>query len=346
MQSRNQSDALLRNPESFLGRPCLIAAADAVRVQECADVLRRAARAAGYDQVERVDASEKRYDWDELRAVCVSPGLFASRRVLDLRLAQAKLSSAGGKVLLECLESADPDLQWIISLAEWSRKAEAEAWVKALAKRGSVVAMWPLQGSELNSWVARQAKQRGLNLDTEAVDLLLWRTEGNLLATVMELDKLLLADPDQRWSAAKLSAHVADSARFDVYNLIDEAVYGNAARMRRVLHALKAEGVAPAAIIYPLARQLQLMFEMAAARQQGQPSEQLVRSARLYAQRATGYQRALSRHSPSHWERLWIAVGALDRLSKGRGQGSPWVALERLLLRVALPDAEGQRFVA
>ena len=345
MSAQNQPEALIKQPDAFLGRPCLIAAADAVRVQECADALRAAARLAGYDHVERVDASDKKFDWDELRAVCVSPGLFASRRVLDLRLALAKPNAAGAKILLDCLETADPDLQWIISLGEWSRKAESEPWVKAVAKRGSVIGMWPMRQNELPGWVSGQARKRELQLDKEATELLLWRTEGNLLATVMELDKLALAHPQSRWNAAKLSDYVADSARFDVFKLIDEAIYGNAARMRRVLRALKAEGEAPARILSWIARQLQLMHELAARHQRGS-ADQLLRSRQVFGPRATLYQKAVARHTAAQWEAFWIDMAELDRLSKGRGQGSPWVALERLLLRVALTDADGQRFAA
>ena len=344
MSVQNQPNRLLKQPEQFLGVPCLIAGADTVRVQECADTLRAAAREQGYLQVERVDATERNFDWDELRAVCVSPGLFASRRILDLRLSQAKLGAAAAAVLTECLETTDPDLQWIISLGEWSRKAEQEKWVKAVAESGNVIGMWPLKPNELAEWVRGQAGKRRLTLDKDAVSLLLWRTEGNLLATVMELEKLALAHPESHWNAAELGDYVGDSARFDVFALVDEAIYGNALRMRRVLRALKGEGEAPARIVPWIARQLQLMFELADCLRRGQNPDQLLRTRQVFAQRASQYQRAAARHSPAQWRQLWIELGLLDRLSKGRERGSPWVALERLLLRVALANDDGRRF--
>ncbi len=346
MNSQTKPEVVIQRPESLLGKPCLIAGSDIVRVQECADALRTAARGAGYDQVERIDAADKKFDWDELKAVCVSPGLFASKRVIDLRLAQAKLPVAGAKVLIEVLEAADPDLQWIVSLTEWSRKAERESWIKPIARDGHIVPLWPLKQNELPAWVSKQARKRGLEIDQQAIELLLWRTEGNLLATVMELDKLALAKPDSRWDAAKLSEYVADSARFDVFKLIDESIYGNAAKMRRVLRALKAEGEAPARLVFWIARQIQLMHELSLQVAQGGPVDSWLKMRQVYPPRTAAYQRAAGRHTSEQWEQLWIDVGDLDRLSKGRGLGSPWVALERLLLRVALSDQDGKRFAA
>ena len=346
MSTQTNSETVIQRPDSLLGKPCLIAGSETVRVQECADALRAAARAGGYDQIERVDAGDKKFDWDELKAVCVSPGLFAAKRVIDLRLTQAKLPAAGARVLTEALEAADPDLQWIISLAEWSRRAENEAWVKPIVRGGNIVPLWPLKQNELSRWVANQAKKRGLSLELEATELLLWRTEGNLLATVMELDKLALAHPDSRWDAARLSEYVADSARFDVFKLIDESIYGNAARMRRVLRALRAEGEAPARLVFWIARQIQLMHELSLQIAQGGQVEGWLKTRQVYPPRTAAYQRAAKRHSPRQWEQMWIDVGDLDRLSKGRGQGSPWVAMERLLLRVALSGQDGKRFAA
>ena len=81
-----EESSLLQAPERLIGRPCLLASSESVRLDACRDALRRAARAAGYAQTERIDASERQFDWNELARVSVSPGLFAERRLLDLRL--------------------------------------------------------------------------------------------------------------------------------------------------------------------------------------------------------------------------------------------------------------------
>jgi DNA polymerase-3 subunit delta len=290
----------------------------------------------------------KGFDWIEVSRISVSPGLFATRRVLDLRLGSARLTKPAQQILSEILERSDPDLQLLVSLPEWSRQVEAESWIKSFARHGNVYSMWPLKPSELAPWLAGRAQRGGVQLDKEALELLLWRTDGNLLAATQELQKLALARPQGRWTAAQLDAHVADSARFDVFRLVDEALYGNALQMRRVLRALRAEGEQPARLLPWIIRQIELMVGLAQKLQEGPPGalRDWLRGERVHEPRASRLTQAVTRHSAAQWEQLWMDMREVDRASKGHSALTPWLALERLLLRVALPAGQARRFAA
>ncbi len=339
--------ALLQSPERALGRPCLIAGSDWVRLEECRDAVRRAARAAGIDQLERIDAAQKSFDWLELAQLSISPGLFASRRLLDLRLGSSKLPKPAQEILDEILARADPDLQLLLSVPEWSRAIEAEGWIKRFARHGQVVSMWPLKPTELPRWLGMRAQRAGVQLDREALELLIWRTDGNLLAATQELDKLALARPDARWTAATLGEFVADSARFDVFRLVDEALAGKPLQMRRVLHALRAEGEHPARLLPWISRQLELMVGLVQQAQQAPAGvRDWLRGQRVFDPRAGVLMQAVRRHTPAAWEQLWMDIRAVERAAKGYSTNPPWLELERLLLRLALPAAQAVRFAA
>ena len=60
----------------------------------------------------------------------------------------------------------------------------------------------------------------------------------------------------------------------------------------------------------------------------------------VWEARQAPYRRALDRHpDPRRWERLLAEASRVDRMAKGRLDGDPWLALERLLLAVCAAPA-------
>ena len=64
-----------------------------------------------------------------------------------------------------------------------------------------------------------------------------------------------------------------------------------------------------------------------------------MRDARIWESRQALYRRALERHPGSRWDRFAAETGRIDLMAKGRGEGDPWLALERLLVAIAQPRA-------
>ena len=65
----------------------------------------------------------------------------------------------------------------------------------------------------------------------------------------------------------------------------------------------------------------------------------------IWESRQAPFKRALQRHpSSQRWERFVAEAGLVDRMAKGRAEGDPWLALERLLLAVA--EAQAVRLLA
>jgi len=67
-------------------------------MQECADAVRAAARAAGHTERE-VHFVERKFDWPSFEGALVSRSLFADRRLVELRLSTPKAADAGADVL-------------------------------------------------------------------------------------------------------------------------------------------------------------------------------------------------------------------------------------------------------
>src|SRR5256885_14000148 len=67
-------------------------------IEESLDAIRAAARAAGFTEREVLHASGK-FDWSQLAGAANSLSLFATRRILEIRLPGGKPGREGGEAL-------------------------------------------------------------------------------------------------------------------------------------------------------------------------------------------------------------------------------------------------------
>jgi DNA polymerase-3 subunit delta len=262
--------------------------------------------------------------------------LFASRRVIDLRMPTGKPGKEGSDAIVEYCENPPPDTVLLIVCNEWSKQQQSAAWVEAIERVGMVVPVWTMKPEELPAWIGQRMASRGLKPDHAAIEALAERVEGNSLAAAQEIDKLALLHGSQPLDADTLEALVADSARFDVFKLVDAALEGDGARTIRILHGLRAEGEMVPAIMGWVLNQLQMLARIAANSNQAAA----FRNERIWPARERVYKQALSRADRTHWENCLVQAARVDRLSKGRGYGDAWIALERLMAAVAMPRAK------
>lgn len=334
-------------PDQFLRRlagealppAVLVAGTEPLVVQECADAVREKARAEGYVEREVLHA-EAGFDWNRLTQGMASLSLFASRRLFDLRLPGGKPGKEGGEAIREYCANPPPDTVLLITAQDWSRQ-HAGKWSEAIAAAGHLVPVWPLKASELPDWLSTRLRRRGLVATPEALERLVERVEGNLLAAAQEIDKLALLLPPGAGAIdlATLERLVAESSRYDVFKLVDAALAGEAARVPRILAALRGEGEQVAGLLGFVMKEIGTLAGFAAVQASGGNLMAEMRAAKLWDAKMAQYRRALDRHPPSAWERFAIGAGEVERMAKGRAEGDPWRALERLLLAIARPRA-------
>lgn len=311
--------------------PVQLLAGEELLVLEAADALRARARELGYDEREVIDV-EARFDWDNLARAAAGMSLFATRRLLDLRLPGGRPGKDGGAAIAAYCKDPPPDTLLLITCNEWSNK-HGGAWSRAVDKVGALVVFWPPKGHEWPKWIGARLTSRGIQASADAVALLAERMEGNLLAAAQEVDKLAALHGKGRLDAVQLEALVADSSRFDVFKLTDAAFGGDAVRALRIVGGLRAEGDELVPLMGWVARQLEQALRLAQARDfAAQASADHVWQARQSLFRA-----ALRRAPRGFWPHCLARAARIDRMIKGREQGDPWRELERLVLAIADP---------
>lgn len=324
-----------------LRRAYLIAGAEPLLVLEAADAVRAAARAAGIGEreVHEAEGNQREPDWTAMEASFRAPSLFSSQRLVELRLPTGKPGTEGARVIADFCANPPADVTLLVTAGDWSRQHGGK-WSEAIGRIGVVAIAWPVKPHELPDWIERRLRARGLRADRDAVQLLAERVEGNLLAAAQEIEKLRLLADGEVLDSARMSDLVADSARFDVFRLIDAAMNGNPAQVARMLHGLRAEGEAVPALLGMVIKELQTAAALARA---GNLANAF-RTLRVWDSKQPMYRRALQRHEASRWDAFLAQAGRVDSIAKGRPRlGSEptdaWIALERLLLAVAEPRA-------
>jgi DNA polymerase-3 subunit delta len=309
----------------------LVSGDEPLLVAEAADAIRAQARVAGYSERQRY-AAERGFDWNLLRDASVSLSLFAERRVIELRLPSASPGEEGTAELVHYAEHAPADTLLLVLCPRLDRRTAASRWVTALESAGVLVEVRNVGVRELGAWIERRMRAAQLEPSRDAIALLAERVEGNLLAAAQEIEKLRLLHGAGPLDEAAVREAVADSARFDVFQLVDAVLAGDAARAVRILDGLRAEGVEPPLIIWALARDLRSIAALAWERATRKRSK--IASA-IWQSRRRQLEAAQLRAGLDEWHALLLRAGEVDGIVKGRAPGQPWVAITGLVAAFA-----------
>jgi len=313
--------------------PAYLLAGEELLVLEAADALRAQARRLGYAEREVLEAGNH-FDWNDLARAAAGMSLFATRRLLDLRLPTGRPGVEGAKAINEFCADPPPDVTLLITATEWSGKHEG-AWTKHLDAAGAMVVFNAPKPNEWPAWIGARLAARGLSATPDAVALLAERVEGNLLAAAQEIDKLVVLHGQGRIDAAEMENLVADNARYDAFKLTDAAFAGDGGRALHILAGLRAEGDELIALMGWLVNQLQLAMRLANAHDFAAQA----RAERLWPAREQLFRKALRRAPREHWLACLARASRIDRMAKGRERGEPWLEAERLIAAIAEPRA-------
>jgi len=312
----------------------LVFGEETLLAQEAADAIRAAARERGHSERECLMV-ETGFDWNTLRQRASSPSLFASRRLLELRMGETKPGDAGAKALSAYAARPAEDAVLLVIAGKIDWQAQKSRWFSALDEAGVVVPALPIDTRQLPAWIERRLRDRGLDPAPEAVALLSERVEGNLLAAAQEIEKLALTINDRSLTAEAVWAAVGDSARFSIYDFVDAALLGAPERVARTLDGLRSEGVEPVLVNWALHREVRTLASLAFAHTGGQPLEAALNAHKIWEKRKPLVRQALQRLTLTDCQELLRSCSQIDRCIKGVEIGAPWDALMAAGLRLS-----------
>jgi DNA polymerase III subunit delta len=312
----------------------LVSGDEPLLIQESSDQIRKAARQQGFTEREIFHA-ETSFDWNQLLASANSLSLFADKKIFEVRMPSGKPGDKGTKAIQEYLENPSPDNLLLVITEKLDSATQKSKWVKAIEDSGIHVQIWPIPPSQLSRWVATRLQQSGLSADQNAIDLLASRIEGNLLAAVQEIEKLVLLTTDKHINYELMASAVADSARYDPFSLADKALQGDARAAAKTLQGLRGEGSDAISILWAILRDIRSLNQIAQLQAQGKPFELAARQAGVWEKRQPLIQNALRRLKPTQLQQMLRKANAIDKSIKGMRNAEPWDELLDLVLNLA-----------
>jgi DNA polymerase-3 subunit delta len=301
---------------------------------EAGDTIRAAARRAGCEERE-ILVVEPGFKWDAFVVTHASMALFGARKLIDLRIPSGKPGVEGGRALEACAKSPNPDHIVLVTLPKLDRATQSSAWFSALEDAGVAIAVHPLERGELPAWIAARLARQGQRAAHETLAFLAELCEGNLLAARQEIEKLGLLLPEGELAADAVERAVTDVARYDVFQLSEAWLAGDAARALRIVSGLAAEGEGIQLLLWQLGEDVHALASILDATAAGTPIAAAVRNARVWGKRQAAMESAARRMRGEAIVPFMSALARLDALSKGIGRGNVWDELRTVATAIA-----------
>jgi DNA polymerase-3 subunit delta len=329
------SDELPRHLKNGL-KPLYVIHGDAPLLAiEAADSIRAAARAAGYSERETI-VVEQHFKWGELRNAASSMSLFSSRKIVDIRIPSGKPGIEGGQALQDYAANTNDDVLTLISLPKLDYKTGLKSkWFEALAQYGIVISADDVPRTALPPWIAGRMQRQGQSAQTDTLEFLADRCEGNLLAAYQEIQKLALIYPAGELSFEQVNEAVMDVARYDISKLSIAFLTGDLARFTRILDGLRAEGTSTVLVLWALSEELRSLGKVLHSVKRGNPLNNAIRDARIWGPRLKHIEHAARRFDLPQIERGLQLAGRIDRSIKGLRKSDVWDELLQLGMRFA-----------
>lgn len=328
------SELLGRHLERPLAPLYLVHGEEALLALEAADRIRAAARRKGYSERE-VLIAEPGFEWRRLRASGASLSLFATQRLIELRLPGSGPGVEGAEALSAHAGNLPPDTLTLITIGKVDGRARKSTWFTALEAVGVAVHAQKVTLDRLPQWLAGRLGAQGHEVDEQALEYLAARVEGNLMAAHQEVQKLALLFPPGRIALTDIKSAVLDVARYDAFDLGPTVLRGEAGHFARMLDGLEAEGAGPPLVLWALAEEARALLSIRAATARGVPAQQALRDARVWGERQGPIRQALRRLDVPALERVLAHAARIDRIAKGVAPGAVWDELRALGLAIA-----------
>lgn len=341
----------------------VLAGEEPLLIQEALDAVRAAAKKQGYS--ERITLNvEPGFRWQQVFDECASMSLFAAQRVVEVRMpkgpnghkrgkaaegeedegddAPTGKSEDGTKALVALAQKPSRDTLLLLVIDPLDYKGRQAAWYQALDAAGVSVYAEAVKPEQLPAFINERAANLKLQLHPEAAQVLAERTEGNLLACMQDLEKLALLFPAQPVSAEDLLKSVADSSRFEAFDLVDKMLTGDAPGAAHALARLREEGVNALAVLGPVAYAMRSWAVAGAAYSKTRDASSACAQAKLFGVRARPYEAALKRSRGFSPATALARLAKVDQAVKSGQDAAAWEDLLALVLAASgspLPTA-------
>ncbi|BGI50954.1 MAG: DNA polymerase III subunit delta [Arsenophonus endosymbiont of Ceratovacuna japonica] len=213
---------------------------DPFLIQESVDKIYKVAKKQGF--------SERSYylldtttDWNAIYCFSQSCSLFSNKQVLILIATTNNITTITSKHLIKLYNLLHSNLLLILQCGKLTKAQKNSIWYKKIGQNGIYInCVTPVQ-FKLLQWITKRTKEMSISLDNQAIKLLCYYYEGNLLALNQLFNHLLLLYPNNHINLINIKNIINNSVNFTPYHLIDALLIGKIKRALYILQQLRLE---------------------------------------------------------------------------------------------------------
>ena len=303
-------------------------------VEQSLNSIKTASLANGFAERVRFDI-DGNFAWEKVTAEIANTSLFAPLRVIECRLSTGKIGAKGSKALCEIVENLPSDILLIVSTGKLDMAQQKSKWFKTLEQKGVTIQHWEIQNDHLIGWILNHMEELGLEANKEVANAIAYCTEGNLLASMQEIQKLQIAYPKGQIDSAEYLKQIDQQSHYSVFGLIDAALKGDAVKVNKIFNSLLDETTPLIIIISSLYREIKSLSTMAVELQHNQSIESVLTKHRVWQKRKPLITNTLNTHTYQSLQKLTLLLGRIDRSLKGRDNLNVSDELRTVLITLA-----------
>ena len=303
-------------------------------VEQSLTTIKDAAKKLGFNERFRFDI-DGNFSWDAIFNLISSPSLFADKRIIECRLTTGKIGVKGSKALSELTENLPDDIMLIISSGKLDMAQQKSKWFKALDKKGVIIQHWEVQSEQLVGWIVNHMSQLGLSSSNEVANAIAYCTEGNLLATMQEIQKLQIAYPDGNIDLNEYLSQIDQQSQYTVFGMIDAALKGDTDKVNKIFSSLVDDSTPPVILISSLYREIKNLVTMSIELKTNQTIDTILNNHRVWQKRKPLISFALKTHSYQQLQKLLLKLGRIDRSLKGMDNLNVYDELQSVVITLS-----------
>lgn len=293
--------------------------------------LKDAFKKLGFD--EQLDFNiNNQTDWANIYDSCQAMSLFSSKTLICLDVGEGGLNSGITTRLNTLSEVLAPDVALIICLNKITKLQENANWYKTLSNKLVIVNCTTPDTLQLPQWIKNHLQQKQITIESEAIELLCYYYEGNLLALTQTIEQLNLLYPNQTITYNLAENNINDSSIFTAYHLIDAMVSLKTKRTTHILQQLKINDFEPLILLRIIQRELILIINLKKALRQ-KSLKQVFDEYKIWQHKRTIYANYLNRFDIKNLFNLLAKLTEIEISLKYDNQIQIWNAMSSLSMQ-------------
>jgi DNA polymerase-3 subunit delta len=287
-------------------------------VEQSLTEIKNTAKAQGFD--ERVSFEvHGNFDWSKITAELSATSLFSSKHIIECRLKTRKIDIEGSKILTKIATHVTDDILFIVSTGKLELSQQKSKWFKMLEANCNIIQTWEVQRDHLVDWIVNHMTELGLEANLKIAENIAYYTEGNLLASIQEIQKLKIAYPNSNIDIEDYIQQLSQQSQYTIYNLIDSALIGDSEQMLKIYNLMitTTDTAMPIMLSDALYREINSIVNMAIELQQVKQISSVMNNHRVWKKRQIAISNILKRLSYQRLQKILLSLGRIDRSIKG-----------------------------